>query len=234
MFENYGLDPGCRVYVSFKDVIYDRELTDFGMIINNMLIKNEERSKEAFNILLKIPGIDKFLLENNDLIDQGRFRNKLIQYVLEKFIMKRVYIDGIFDDDTTKNLYRKPSDVIMLVMSDVFFTKKAINNSSLYFLYDDEDKRYIPEGLTFFKDKLIHIEEFTTNPDKYIPDDNSVYDIIVGVNYIAKYKDNIIPRKNVKIIMPVVDAMMAEKLYQYTPTITYTNGITNIDSNTKK
>lgn len=234
MFENYGLDPGCRVYVSFKDVIYDRELTDFGMIIRNMRMKKEEKSKEAFDILLKIPGIDKFLLENNDLIDQGGFRDKLIKHVLENFVMKRVYIDNIFDDNTTKNLHHTPSDVIMLVMSDVFFTKKANNNSSLYFLYDDEDKRYIPEGLEFFKDKLIHIEEFTANPDKYTPDDNSVYDIIVGVNYIAKYKDNINPRKNVKVIMPVVDAMMCEKLYQYTPTITYTNGITNLNNNTKK
>lgn len=230
MWNNYGLDEKCRVYISLKDIIYDRELTDFGVIVNAIVNKDTPLAKKriAQKAFYSMPGMREFI-ENTNLETFVSPREQIIKHVIDNGIMKRVYYQDNFNEETMKGLDITPTDVILLAMSNTFFNKTSKVSSSIYFLFDDNDKKYIPDGLEYFKDRLINVNEFFDNYDTYTKDDGeTIHDIIIGLTYLRKYYNKIKLDKKVKLIVPEVDAMIFKNdNMSFMPTLIYKNAIIN-------
>lgn len=222
MADMFGLDPSCRVYISLKDIIYSRELSDLRSILLGINSPDDDVRINSINALYKIPTIEEYVKHTNTNKDAD-LSVTLLEHVLSTTLIETVYVTDAFDDNTMNGI---PIDdkPFMLKLSNNFFTPSVKESPNIYFLYDDSDKVYLDFGIEYFKDKMIHIETFIKEYKTYVSE-SGVTDILVGKNYINKYKDIIIPTKNTKVIMPEIDATIMAARHEYIPTAYYENYI---------
>ena len=227
MFKNFAMDEKCQLYISLKDIVYSKDLTDLYVLVSLLLYGEREDKLYAYNLLKKIEGFEECLQSvpaSGNVLESSR--EIIFNFLMGTGKAEYIYINDSLPHDCIYDYLKIDTKMIFLLMSKYFLSKEAFESPSVHLLYDDIDVKYMPLLVEKWKNKAIHIDEFINNLSSVKSHliDGTV-DIMVGNNFINKYHDKLQGASKFKIIMPHADASIMHVKHKYIPTVIYDNAI---------
>ena len=218
----FFLDPSYTVYVFFKDVIYDKGITDFIRLCVNALSKDETISKKALASLFKLKSIKNYLIKyakENKVFDVNEMVNIALDDNRFSFKLHCLMTKEDMDNSNFTNV-----DPLIMIFGDDFLNKKIFNLHNITLVYDDEDIDYLGDVIELLNEKAIHKKAFIDRI-KSTKDYDRV-DILFGIKTLddPDLRDVILSIDGkVKTIMPSIDSLISLRKYDFNPTLTYIN-----------